>query len=110
MTQTEDLTVGIRRAGGLVTVTVVGEIDIWTGTRLQHVLDTASADGAHRIDVDFSDVSFCDCSGLTVLLRARRQARERGIAFRLTRVRSPLVRTLLQRTGTADVLAVDDQG
>ncbi|MGW7463277.1 STAS domain-containing protein [Streptomyces xantholiticus] len=109
-TQTADLGVVLSRADGRVTVTVSGEIDICTGARLEEALDVATAYGAERIDVDFSGVSFCDCSGLSVLLRARRRAHEQGIAFRVTHVTSPVVQTLLGKTGTAGMLTGSDWG
>ncbi|GGW46778.1 STAS domain-containing protein [Streptomyces xantholiticus] len=109
-TQTEDLGVVLTRAGGRVTVTVSGEIDICTGARLEEALDVATANGAERIDVDFSGVSFCDCSGLSVLLRARRRAHEQGVAFRVTHVTSRVVQTLLAKTGTAGMLTGGDRG
>ncbi|MEU6892477.1 STAS domain-containing protein [Streptomyces sp. NPDC046557] len=93
------------RSDGRITVAVTGEIDIATAPLLAEALTEALADGATRIEADFSDVSFCDCSGLNVLLRAERDARAGGRTLRVARVRSPQVRRLLEMTGTTTITA-----
>ncbi|MBT2365532.1 STAS domain-containing protein [Streptomyces sp. ISL-10] len=90
--------------GTRTTVSVTGELDIDTAPELRQALDAALSDGATRIEVDFSGVEFCDCSGLSVLIQARRRSREQGCAFRIVEVRSPLVRRLFLTTGTLATL------
>ncbi|WP_330260935.1 STAS domain-containing protein [Streptomyces sp. NBC_00539] len=94
-----------RTACERTTVTVFGEIDIATGPLLQDALDKALATGTPRIDVDFSHVTFCDCAGLAVLLRARADARARGIRLGVSQVGIPWVRNLFTTTGTDTLLA-----
>ena len=55
-------------------VRAAGELDLATAPRLQAVLDGLLDDGYHELDVDLDEVSFCDVSGLNVLLRARAAA------------------------------------
>ncbi|MFF4433887.1 STAS domain-containing protein [Streptomyces sp. NPDC001513] len=43
----------------------------------------------HHLEVDFTHVTFCDCAGLTALLRARAAARQAGAAFALVHVDAP---------------------
>ncbi|UKY51266.1 STAS domain-containing protein [Streptomyces inhibens] len=104
MTETEELRAVISRDDGRTTVRVAGEIDVVTASQLRRALETALSYGAGRIEVDFTSVPFCDCSGLNVLLWARRRATEQGSSFRVTGVTSPLVRTLFRKTGTAAAL------
>ncbi|MFF8610357.1 STAS domain-containing protein [Streptomyces sp. NPDC015346] len=89
---------------GRVRVAVSGEIDFVSAPRLRAALDAALSDGARRVVVDFGEVQFCDCYGLSVLLRARRRARERGMDLRLVNVDAPPVRRLLELTETAAAL------
>lgn len=55
--------------------------------------------------VDCSGLTFCACDGLNELLRARREAAELGVAFRLAAPGEQLAR-LLEITGTGTVLEV----
>lgn len=87
-------------------VTVSREIDIDTGPLLQDARAKALAAGVAGIDVDFSQVTFCDCTGLTVLLRARADACRRGIGFAVCEARIPWVKSLFATTGT-DILLAD---
>ncbi|MFF8831329.1 STAS domain-containing protein [Streptomyces sp. NPDC015131] len=84
-------------------VVVKGEIDWHASAVLEAALDDALRSGARRIDVDFAGVRFCDCSGITELLSARRRARARGMTFRLVHVPKPIMR-LLKATDTARFL------
>ncbi|MGW7188998.1 STAS domain-containing protein [Streptomyces sp. NPDC054838] len=93
------------RRDGRITVAVTGEIDIATAPLLAEALHEALRDGVTRIDADFSGVTFCDCSGLDVLLRAERRARAHGRTLRVAGVRSPQVRRLFEMTGTSTITA-----
>ncbi|MGR4878243.1 STAS domain-containing protein [Streptomyces sp. LARHCF249] len=81
-----------------------GEIDYDTAPLLRDALDEALSDSVRRVDVDFADVSFCDCSGLRVLLWADRRARWDGRSLRLVNVTAPVVRHLLHATRTTRLL------
>ncbi|MCB5908128.1 STAS domain-containing protein [Streptomyces pinistramenti] len=94
----------LRGADGRTRVAVSGEIDIVSAPQLRMALDEALAGTGHLVEVDFGDVRFCDCCGLSVLLRARRRAHEQGADLRLVNVASPLVRRLLDGTGTVEAL------
>ncbi|MFF8268464.1 STAS domain-containing protein [Streptomyces sp. NPDC016562] len=105
MPETPPLAAEIRqRADGYLKVAVSGELDIQSAPRLRVILDEALSDGARVVELDFSEVEFCDCYGLGVLLEARRRAGERGTVLRVVSVTSPLVRRLLRGTGTAGLL------
>ncbi|WP_442812664.1 STAS domain-containing protein [Streptomyces sp. NBC_01343] len=50
-----------------------------TSPILQAALEEAMAGCPHHVEVDFTHVTFCDCAGLTALLRARAAARQAGV-------------------------------
>lgn len=60
--------------GGVVVVTVSGELDIATAPHLDEYLIHLSASGHHRLVLDAEDLTFCDASGIRVLIRARARA------------------------------------
>ncbi|WP_052441176.1 STAS domain-containing protein [Streptacidiphilus anmyonensis] len=60
-----------------------GELDHDTAPALRTALDRCEAAGAARILVDFSDLQFCDSTGLNVLLQARARAQARDAAVEL---------------------------
>ncbi|MGP4045861.1 STAS domain-containing protein [Streptomyces sp. 2A115] len=69
--------------GGFTVVEVLGEIDMATAGALAEHLDAAAARPAHQVLVDLRPVDFFDCSGLRVLCRADRRAKEHGGSLRL---------------------------
>ena len=92
-------TVRTRPDGGRAHVAVSGELGLGIGEELRAALRTALADTDDGIDLDLSQVAFCDCSGLNTLLALREQALSEGksITFRAV---SPIVERLLTLTGT----------
>ncbi|MFB7091495.1 STAS domain-containing protein [Streptomyces sp. NPDC056296] len=104
--QDQEFRLGRREEAGRVVITVAGEIDLGTAPRLRDALDEALSCGVHRVEVDFSGVRFCDCSGLGVLLRARAQADNVGVVFGVAQVRAPVVGRLFRLTQTGAVLGV----
>ena len=81
--------------GGVIAVSVAGEIDMATATALQAALAAAvSRDGAAAIQVDFSGVTFCDSTGLAVLEGAYAAAAGRSVTLRLVGVQPAVARVL----------------
>ncbi|GAA4556474.1 STAS domain-containing protein [Planotetraspora kaengkrachanensis] len=60
-----------------------GEIDIATSPALRMRLRNAMRRSENVLILDLSDVSFCDASGLAVLVGIQRRARQCGITLRL---------------------------
>ncbi|GAA4969356.1 STAS domain-containing protein [Actinoplanes utahensis] len=90
--------------GGVVHVSVAGELDMATADSVSEALNTAiAAPGATRILVDFAQVGFCDSSGLNVLDRAYGAATAEGVAFQLVGLQPP-VRRVLELLGMLDTL------
>ncbi|PWI42826.1 STAS domain-containing protein [Streptomyces sp. ICBB 8177] len=94
-------------AGGETVLAVSGEVDVATGELLHRRLAQVLA---HRRDlvVDLSAVTFFDCSGLRVLMAARRRAALAGVGLRL-RGLSPSVERVLRFTRLRSVFTVDPE-
>lgn len=95
-----------RAEPGVEVVTVTGEHDLSTAPELKRQLDTALESGA-AVVVDLMQTTFIDSTVLRVLILAREDAGERGIAFRVALGESTGhgVRRLLELTGMEQRLA-----
>lgn len=71
----------VYRRNGRTVVALRDEIDIATATLIAPALDGATSEGSPHVVVDLTEVSFLDCSGLTLLCRARRRALDRDGRF-----------------------------
>ncbi|AXE24828.1 hypothetical protein C0216_16455 [Streptomyces globosus] len=93
-------------AGARCVVRVSGEMDLDHAAELRTALDTAISRAPDRADVvvDLRHSSFCDSSGLTVLLAARERAWAGGHAMRLAAPSHQLLR-LLELTGSVELFS-----
>ncbi|MET7617969.1 STAS domain-containing protein [Streptomyces sp. NPDC005408] len=91
-------------AGGRARVVAVGEIDLDSAADLRRVLD-AALQASTRLEIDLGRVSFCDCSGLHVLMDVCHKALSLGQTMAVIDT-SPCVRRLLDLTGTLDAVRI----
>ena len=81
-------------ADGNQVVTVTGELDIATAEQayayISEIIDGLPA----PVSVDLSGLTFCDASGLGVLARIARHARQAGRQLRLTSARPSLLKIM----------------
>ncbi|NEA66478.1 STAS domain-containing protein [Streptomyces sp. SID12488] len=91
-----------RRTRALLTLT--GEIDLVSAPLLRVSLEQCLRDGLRDIDIDLTQVTFCDCSGLNEFLLAAQRTTAVGGALRLHHPPPTLVR-ILDITGTSVTLA-----
>jgi anti-sigma B factor antagonist len=76
------ITIDTRPVDGTRVVTVVGDVDVLSGTRLRRTLgDQLDAPGTSAVVVDLSAVTLLSSTGLAVLVDAQRSAQQRGHAF-----------------------------
>src|SRR5260370_14082974 len=85
-------------AGGTTIAELTGELDVATAPALREQLLSLVRPGSSRLVIDLSRVSFCDASGLAVLVNTARRARLLGGFLRLAAV-SPQVGKVLNITG-----------
>ncbi|WP_185893872.1 STAS domain-containing protein [Streptomyces sp. WAC05950] len=84
---------------------VSGEIDMDGAGQLRADLTAALCASPGGLDVDLAAVTFCDSSGLHVLLDLDREAKQAGKSLVLTALSRPVAR-LLRITGAEQVLTV----
>jgi anti-sigma B factor antagonist len=82
-----------------------GEIDVATAPGLRERLSALLRPGMGLVILDLSGVSFCDASGLGVLVGSHRRALMMGVTLRLTALPPPLAR-LLRIHGLDRVLTI----
>ncbi|PBC70296.1 anti-sigma B factor antagonist [Streptomyces sp. TLI_235] len=73
-------------------VLVAGEIDLDSAPALHAVLERCLREGIRTIDIDARAVTFCDASGLNVLLAAAHRAAAAGVTLTLRRPSRQVVR------------------
>ena len=88
----------VRGHDGYTIVTISGKMDIASVPVLREQILGLLRPHASRIVIDLSGVTFCDASGLAMLVGASRRAGELDGALRLA-APTPLVATLLRLTG-----------
>lgn len=93
--------------GGDVVLTVAGEVDVHTASRLREALTAAEAAAPPRIVVDLEGVPFMDSTGLGVLVGALARARDSEREVVLASV-PPRVGRLLRLTGLDQQFAIQD--
>jgi anti-anti-sigma factor len=87
-----------RTTAGITVAELTGELDIASAPALREQLLSLLRPGSSRLIIDLSKVSFCDASGLAVLVSTGRRARLLGGFLRLAAV-SPQVGQVLNITG-----------
>jgi anti-sigma B factor antagonist len=93
------LTVKIRKAPGCAIVTPAGELDIATAPQLREFL-LALLPTHPALVINLDQVSFCDATGLGVLVGAANRAHANGASLHLVCSR-PDIRRLFELTGVA---------
>ncbi len=90
---------------GVVRLAVAGEVDLATAEQLYDAIaSTAATPGVRTVDVDFSEVAFCDSTGIGALMRARHSAGESAVAMRVAAPRG-MVRRTFEVAGVWQVLS-----
>jgi len=99
------LTLTVQSENDVTVAGLTGELDIASAPPLREQLLQLLGPGCGRLVIDLSQVSFCDASGLAVLISTGRRARQFGGFLRLAAV-SPQVGHVLNLTGLRQHLAI----
>jgi anti-sigma B factor antagonist len=89
-------------ADGYQVISVTGELDIATADKAYAYISEVIDRWPAPVTVDLSGLSFCDASGLGVLAKAARHARQAGRQLRLTSARPSLLK-IMRMTGLDSV-------
>lgn len=89
--------------GDRTTITLTGELDLFSGRPLTQLLDTAMNGSVKYLDVRMAQVDFVDVDGVRVLVRAYHLGAGRGVKLTL-RDPQPDIVWLLHTTGAALLL------
>ncbi|MET9499638.1 STAS domain-containing protein [Streptomyces sp. NPDC006552] len=89
-----------RSDGTHTLVAAYGEVDLDAAPGWERDLAAALDDSVHGLVLDLRSLRFCDCAGLSALLRVRRAAQEAGKTMTITSA-GPAVTRLLNLTRTA---------
>lgn len=100
-------TIGVAVAADLsrAEVRLTGELDGAEGCHLEKIINGLLGRGCQQVAIDLAGLVFLSCAGLTVFLRADREARAVGARVVLTRP-TPMISRMLRLTGLDQVLAV----
>ena len=85
-------------ADGNQVVSVTGELDIATAEQAYAYISEVIDSRLTAVSVDLSGLTFCDASGLGVLAKIARHARQAGRQLKLTSVRPSLLK-IMRLTG-----------
>ncbi|MFI2780627.1 STAS domain-containing protein [Streptomyces sp. ALB3] len=88
-------------------VALAGELDLDTAPDVQEAVAACLAKQPTRLHLDLTDVTFCDCAGLSSLLMARSTVLRAGVGLVVEGVGAQLAR-LLSLIGADDVLTGRD--
>ena len=92
---------------GVVTVTVVGEVDTFTAPVLRSTLDSQLEQQPRELVIDLSGVQFLGSAGLAVLVETQKSSRAREVALRLIATTRAVTRPL-EVTGLIDLFTIAD--
>ena len=101
------ITLSTSSEDGVVTVTVVGEVDTFTAPVLRSSLDTQLEQQPKALVIDLSGVQFLGSAGLAVLVETQKSARSRDVDLRLIATTRAVTRPL-EVTGLIDLFTIVD--
>lgn len=94
--------------GAVTRLTLRGELDLDTGDDFQEQVGRVLADRPTELVVDLGGLTFCDSSGIDVLLAAHAAAVRAAIGFRVIRPQGIVLRSLTV-TGVLPTLTGTDR-
>ena len=102
---TDAFSATVERSDGASVIYLAGELDLASAPDLQACLDEVLASGTEPIIVDVDELSFCDSTGISALVRGVNRARRGGRQLTLRKPR-PGIRRVLEITGVTSVIEI----
>jgi anti-sigma B factor antagonist len=106
MTSPAGLRAHLDRDAERATVRVVGELDLASVDTVEHLLDEAVEAGCSTVVLELRGVTFCDSTGLRLLIRQTARADRDGVALRIEIADGGAVHRLLELTGLMEPLRI----
>jgi anti-anti-sigma factor len=103
-----ELTIAVRRTADEVVLSLGGEIDMLTASRLSGVVNEVLSDAPPRLVLDLGGITFCDSQGLGTLVVLSRKASHAQTLLVLTNVGDFLLR-VLDITGLRSALMIRNE-
>jgi anti-sigma B factor antagonist len=100
-----ELDIRSEQDGAVCTITLDGEVDVYTAPRLKEELVALIQGGCTYVIIDLEHVGFIDSSGLGVLVSALRRAREKDGAVRIVCTRESILK-IFRITGLDKVFPI----
>jgi anti-sigma B factor antagonist len=85
--------ISVSEEAGSIVLRLGGELDLAACDTIGAAV-MAAAENVASVDLDFADVTFCDSSGLALLINASAIASEHGHRFRVSRAQPQIVRLI----------------
>lgn len=101
------ITLSTSNEDGVVTVTVVGEVDTFTAPVLRSTLDSQLEQQPRDLVIDLSGVQFLGSAGLAVLVETQKSSRAKEVGLRLIATTRAVTRPL-EVTGLIDLFTIAD--
>jgi anti-anti-sigma factor len=105
----EDFGIAEHRDERSVTVAACGELDMSTSPHLKEAIDRPLNTGEEieELVLDLSEVTFCDSTGVALVVRATRAAHAENVPFTIAPPRSAEANRVFEVSGMDDVLPFD---
>lgn len=100
-----ELDIRTEQNASMCTVTLEGEVDVYTAPRLKERLVEIIEAGCANVVIDMQGVGFIDSSGLGVMVSALRRARERDGVVRVVCTRDNILK-IFRITGLDKVFPI----
>lgn len=100
-----ELDISTETAGATCTISLKGEVDVYTSPRLKQELADVVDGGCRQVIVDLEGLSFIDSSGLGVLVSGLRRVKEHDGTLRLVCTKDGILK-IFRITGLDKVFPV----
>ncbi len=98
-----DFQVSVTDGNDAIVVHLAGELDMGTAAKTLAALEPVNLDGATTVVIDLAGLTFCDSSGLRLMLQLRRRVTTAGGEFSVTGAHGIVARTI-EITGLTELL------
>lgn len=100
-----NLTIDIIDEGNQYIVKLLGEIDVYTASKLKNKLIPLTEHEGRLVKIDLNDISYLDSTGLGVFINAFKSAKQHNSKVKIIHVRDRVLR-LFKVTGLHEIMDI----